>query len=199
MSDREQRRLGQDLHDSLCQHLAATAFLARASGDRMRSGKRIDPGELDKISQLINDGVTEARTIARGLHPVEMDSTGLHTALHSLLNRQSHLAFRLDMDEEISIPDPTVALHLYRIAREAVMNANKHACAREILVRMRSSANRLELSVTDDGIGLSPDSRLGAGMGLQIMDYRARSIGARLEIKAVRPHGTRVACYLPRR
>ena len=199
VSDREQRRLGQDLHDSLCQHLTATAFLARALADRMKSGKRVDPAELDKISRLINDGVTEARTIARGLHPVEMDSAGLHTALHSLLNRQSRLAYRLDMDEEISIADPTIALHLYRIAREAVINANKHACAREIIVRMRSSANRLELSVTDDGIGLSPDSRLGAGMGLQIMDYRARSIGGRLEIKAVRPHGTRVACYLPRR
>src|SRR5438105_13535404 len=104
----------------------------------------------------------------------------------------------MDMDEEISIADPTIALQLYRIAGEAVINANKHACAREIIVRMRSSANRLELSVTDDGIGLSPDSRLGAGMGLQIMDYRARSIGGRLEIRAVRPRGTRVACYLPR-
>ena len=136
VSDREQRRLGQDLHDSLCQHLAATAFLARASGDRMRSGKRIDPGELDKISQLINDGVTEARTIARGLHPVEMDPAGLHTALHSLLSRQSQLPYRLDMDEELPISDPAVALHLYRIAREAVINANKHARAREILVAL---------------------------------------------------------------
>ncbi len=199
VSDREQRRLGQDLHDSLCQHLAATAFLARASGDRMRSGKRIDPGDLDKISQLINDGVTEARTIARGLHPVEMDPAGLHTALHSLLSRQSQLPYRLDMDEEPPISDPAVALHLYRIAREAVINANKHARAREILVRMRSSAKRIELSVTDDGIGVSPDSHLGPGMGLQIMDYRARSIGGRLEIKTVRPHGTRVACYLPRK
>jgi PAS domain S-box-containing protein len=199
VSDREQRRLGQDLHDSLCQHLAATAFLARASGDRIRSGKRIDPGELDKISQLINDGVTEARTIARGLHPVEMDPAGLHTALHSLLSRQSQLPYRLDMDEEPPISDPAVALHLYRIAREAVINANKHARAREILVRMRSSAKRIELSVTDDGIGVSPDSHLGPGMGLQIMDYRARSIGGQLEIKTVRPHGTRVACYLPRK
>ena len=199
VSDREQRRLGQDLHDSLCQHLSATAFLARALADRMKSGKRVDPAELDKISRLINDGVTEARTIARGLHPVEMDPAGLHTALHSLLSRQSQLSYRLDMDEEPPISDPAVTLHLYRIAREAVINANRHACAREIIVRMRSSGNRIELSVTDDGIGLSPDSRLGAGMGLQIMDYRARSIGARLEIKTVRPHGTRVACYLPRR
>jgi PAS domain S-box-containing protein len=199
VSDREQRRLGQDLHDSLCQHLAAVAFMARAMSERMRLGKPAEPKDLDKICDLINAGVTEARTIARGLHPVEMDPAGLHTALHSLLSRQSQLPYRLDMDEELPISDPAVALHLYRIAREAVINANKHACAREILVRMRTSGNRIELSVTDDGIGLSPDSRLGAGMGLQIMDYRARSIGGRLEIKSVRPHGTRVACYLPRR
>jgi signal transduction histidine kinase len=164
----------------------------------MRLGKRAEPKDLDKICDLINAGVTEARTIARGLHPVEMDPAGLHTALHSLLSRQSQLPYRLDMDEEPPISDPTVALHLYRIAREAVINANKHASAREIIVRMRSSTRRIALSVTDDGIGMSPDSSDGTGMGLQIMDYRARSIGGRLEIKAVRPHGTRVACYLPR-
>jgi PAS domain S-box-containing protein len=199
VSDREQRRLGQDLHDSLCQHLTAIAFMARAISERMRLGKRAEPKELDKICDLINAGVTEARTIARGLHPVEMDPAGLHTALHSLLSRQSQLPYRLDMDEEPPISDPTVALHLYRIAREAVINANKHASAREIIVRMRSSTKRIALSVTDDGIGMSPNSSDGTGMGLQIMDYRARSIGGRLEIKAVRPHGTRVTCYLPRR
>ena len=198
ISDREQRRLGQDLHDSLCQHLTAIAFMARAISERIRLGKRAEPKELDKICDLINAGVTEARTIARGLHPVEMDPAGLHTALHSLLSRQSQLPYRLDMDEEPPISDPTVALHLYRIAREAVINANKHASAREIIVRMRSSTRRIALSVTDDGIGMSPNSSDGTGMGLQIMDYRARSIGGRLEIKAVRPHGTRVACYLPR-
>src|SRR6266478_9343024 len=125
-----------------------------------------------------------------------MDSTGLHTALHSLLNRQSKLPYRLDMDEEISIPDPTVALHLYRIAREAVINANKHARAREIIVRMRRSGKGIELSVIDDGVGIPPDSPAGSGMGFHIMEYRARSIGARLEIKQVKPHGTRLSCYV---
>src|SRR5438270_10401570 len=110
VSDREQRRLGQDLHDSLCQHLTATAFLARALADRMKGAKHVDPAELDNISRLINDGVTEARTIARGLHPVEMDPAGLHTALHSLLSRQSQLSYRLDMDEEPPISDPAVTL-----------------------------------------------------------------------------------------
>lgn len=199
VSDREQRRLGQDLHDSLCQHLTAVAFMTRAMGERLKFGKQVNPKEVDNICALINEGVTEARTIARGLHPVEMDPAGLHTALHSLLKRQSRVPYRLDMDDEISISDPSVALHLYRIAREAVINANKHAAAREIVVRVRESGRRIELTVTDDGIGIAASSGDGSGMGFQIMDYRAHSIGARLEIKPVKPHGTRVACYLPRR
>jgi PAS domain S-box-containing protein len=199
ISDREQRRLGQDLHDSLCQHLTAVAFMARSVAMRVTNHRVLDPADIDKIAELINEGVTEARTIARGLHPVEMDPAGLANALQSLLNRQSKLPYRLDMDEEFSISDPTVALHLYRIAHEAVINANKHARARELVVRMTKSARQFELSVTDDGIGLPPKSKEGSGMGFHIMDYRARTIGARLEIKKVNPHGTRVACYLPRK
>jgi PAS domain S-box-containing protein len=199
ISDREQRRLGQDLHDSLCQHLTATAFMTRALGERMRMRKTVNAKELDKICDLINAGVTEARMIARGLHPVEVESGGLAVAMRSLLHQQSKLPYRLDMDEDMSIPDPTVALHLYRIAREAVINANKHARARAIFVRMRQLPKQIELSVTDDGVGLGKNTTDGAGMGFHIMNYRARSIGARLEITAVKPHGTRVACYLPRK
>ncbi len=199
ISDREQRRLGQDLHDSLCQHLTATAFMTRALGERMRLGKNVDAKEFDKICDLINAGVTEARTVARGLHPVDMDAAGMAVALHSLLHRQSKLPYQLDVDEEITISDPTVALHLYRIAREAVINANKHARAREIFVRMRRSPKQIELSVTDNGIGMGKNTADGTGMGFHIMNYRARSIGARLEVTNIKPHGTRVACYLPRK
>jgi PAS domain S-box-containing protein len=198
ISDREQRRLGQDLHDSLCQHLTAVAFMARSVALRLKNHRVLEVNDIEKIAELINEGVTEARTIARGLHPVEMDPAGLATALRSLLNRQSKLPYRLDMDEEISIPDPTVALHLYRIAREAVINANKHARAREIIVRMHSVPKGIELSVTDDGIGIPPNFGKGSGMGFHIMEYRARSIGAGLEIKRIKPHGTRVACHVPR-
>ena len=121
------------------------------------------------------------------------------TALHSLLNQQSKLPYRLDMDEEFRIEDPTVAMHLYRITREAVINANKHAGAGEIIVRVHSGPKAIELSVTDDGIGISPNSGKGPGLGFHIMEYRARSIGARLEIKRLKPHGTRVSCYSPRK
>ena len=175
ISDREQRRMGQDLHDSLCQHLAATAFMTRALAERVRSAKQIEPAEIDKIAGLINDGVSEARMIARGLHPVEMDAAGLMTALESLVNQENwSVPCRLDAKEEVLVTDPTVSVHLYRIAREAVINANKHARAREIVVRMRSSGKQLELSVSDNGVGIPASSAGSTGLGLHIMNYRAR-------------------------
>jgi PAS domain S-box-containing protein len=199
ISDREQRRLGQELHDSLCQHLSAIAFMARSVALRLEKHRVIEVGDIEKIAELINDGVTEARTIARGLHPVEMEPPGLVTALAALV-KQRHwpVRCRLEADEEISVQDATAALHLYRIAREAIINANKHASAREILVRMRHSTKGIELSVIDDGVGISANPPLGSGMGFHIMQYRARSIGARLEIKPIKPHGTRVTCYVPK-
>jgi PAS domain S-box-containing protein len=197
ISDREQRRLGQDLHDSLCQHLTAIAFMARSVAMRLKNHRVIEVEHIEKIAELINDGVTEARTIARGLHPVEMEPPGLVTALAALV-KQPHwpVPCRLEADEEISVQDSTVALHLYRIAREAVINANKYARAREIIVRMRRSSKGIELSVIDDGVGIPANSPLGSGMGFHIMQYRARSMGGRLEIKSMKSHGTRVTCYV---
>ena len=197
ISDRVQRRIGQYLHDSLCQHLTAIAVMARSVALRLKKHRVIEVEHIEEIAELINDGVTEARTIARGLHPVEMEPPGLVTALAALV-KQRHwpVSCRLEADEEISVQDSTVALHLYRIAREAVINANKHARAREIIVRMRRSGKGIELSVIDDGVGIPGNSPAGSGMGFHIMQYRARSIGARLEIKPIKPHGTRVTCYV---
>ena len=201
ISDREQRRLGQDLHDSLCQHLAAVAFMARSIALRLKNHRVLEVDDVDKIAELINEGVTEARTIARGLHPVEMESAGLVTALGSLVNQKHwRVPCRLEADEEISVQDSTVALHLYRIAGEAVINAHKHARAREIIVGLHNRKKSLELSITDNGKGVKEtDINKGSGMGFHIMEYRARSIGARLEIKPIKPHGTRVVCSLPRK
>src|SRR5439155_21885202 len=108
ISDREQRRLGQELHDSLCQHLTAVAFMSRSMAERLRKHRVIDVKDIEKVAELINDGVTEARTIARGLHPVEMDPNGLVIALQSLLSHRSHVPYRLDIDEELSVHDPTI-------------------------------------------------------------------------------------------
>ena len=199
ISEREQRHIGQELHDSVCQHLTAIAFMTRSVAMRLKTHRVVDVCDLEKIADLINEGVTETRTIARGLHPVEMNPDGLAAALQTLLHRRSQIPYRLEIEDDVPIPDATVALHLYRIASEAVINANKHARAREVTVRMRSLPEEIELSVTDDGVGLPKKREEGGGMGFHVMDYRARSIGARLEVSSIKPHGTRVACYLPRR
>src|SRR4029079_1261050 len=121
ISDREQRRLGQELHDSLCQHLTAIAFMARSVALRLKKHRVIEVEHIDKIAELINDGGTEARTIARGLPPVEMEPPGLVTALAALV-KQRHwpVPCRLEADQEISVPDSTAALNLYPIARDKV-------------------------------------------------------------------------------
>ncbi len=199
VSDREQRRLGQDLHDSLCQHLAATAFMTRALAERMRSKKTIEPAEIEEIAGLINEGVIEARLVARGLHPVEMDSAGLPAALRSLLQITPNVSYRTEIDDDLPAINHSVATHLYRIAREAVINANKHARAREIIVRMRSTKKWIELNVTDNGIGIPRVRRSSAGLGMHIMNYRARAIGARLMVERLKPRGTRITCCFPRK
>ena len=104
---------------------------------------------------------------------------------------------RLEIKQPFHIDDDAVASHLYRIAREAVINANKHAQAREIVVRLARSQKGTVLTVTDNGVGLPSTLNSARGLGFHIMKYRARAIGGRLEIERPKKGGTRVACYLP--
>jgi signal transduction histidine kinase len=195
--DRAQLRLGQELHDGLCQHLTAVAFMARALAGRLRNAKRIEPREIENLAELINDSVSEARALARGFHPVEVDAAGLVSALQNLVKkRQWAIPVRYRKNGGVPIKDDTIALHLYRIASEAILNANKHSRAREVILRVDVLPKEIVLSVTDDGVGMSPRAR--KGMGMHIMDYRARTIGAKLEVEHLKPKGTRVICRLPR-
>src|SRR5206468_12834272 len=95
------------------------------------------------------------------------------------------------------VEDDTAAAQLYRIAREAVINANKHAQAREIVVRLERALGGMVLRVTDDGVGFSNGAEPRGGLGFHIMKYRAQLIGGRLEIDSQKGGGTRVSCYLP--
>jgi signal transduction histidine kinase len=104
----------------------------------------------------------------------------------------------LEIKPSFHLDDDTVAAHLYRIAREAVINANKHAQARQIVVKLeRSEQRQLVLSVTDDGIGVRKVRNGARGLGFHIMSYRAGLMGGQLKVEAPEKGGTRVACYLP--
>lgn len=198
ISDREQERLGQELHDGLCQRLTAIAFMARASALRLQDHRVADPAELEKIAQLINSSVTDARNIARDLHKEEIDAAGFQEALRDLAERKIwKTPCRIRFEGDITIDDDRTACEIFRILREAVINANKHARATDILLEACRRRREIVFSVTDNGIGMKARQKSGGGLGFHIMQYRAKAVGARLDVESPRGGGTRLTVYLP--
>jgi PAS domain S-box-containing protein len=198
VSDREQQRLGQELHDGLCQHLTAVAFMARSIALRLKNHRVIEIKDIEKIAELVNNAATDTRNLSRALHRVDVDATGLVSALQDLVDREIwKIPCRLEVKPSFHIREHATAVHLYRIAREAVINANKHAQAREIVIKLERLRRGMVMHVSDDGIGFPAEADLKRGLGFHIMMYRAQSIGGRLEIDSQKRGGTCVSCYFP--
>ncbi len=183
VSEHEQQRIGQDLHDGLCQQLAAVGCAVSALAQDLT--ERGDPGAADAelIGRSIQQAVTEARELAHGILPVHVDSQGLAVALTNLAATMTGLTgveIRLHEGTGFQYGDPGRSMHLYRIAQEAVANAIRHGRAQHVDIYLGASQSGLELRVEDDGKGMSEqmDSEgLRAGMGLRTMRYRAQSLG----------------------
>ena len=203
ISEREQRRIGQDLHDGLCQELAAVAFMTGALATRMGRQDAPETDRVRAVSHLLNESISRCRDIARGLHPVEMDADGLMVALNGLaLHTRQTVACVYQCTEPILMPESDTALNLYRIAQEAVNNAVKYSRATRITISLEREGEGLRLRVSDNGGGIREQKtgrrrKANGGMGLHIMRYRARTMGATLQVKNRRPHGTEVVCLLP--
>ena len=201
ISDREQARIGQDIHDGLCQQLIGMAFNVNSIEQSLSAQNLPEAATARKISLLLDESITEARRVCRGLYPVRLKTEGLVPALEELghtLAERFNVACDCELGSRRLLCDITTATHLYRIAQEAVNNAVKHSGARRILIRLSASENGIELLVQDDGNGIKPTKGGGSGMGLHIMDYRARSIGGRLQISDIGA-GTAVLCRVPQR
>jgi signal transduction histidine kinase len=197
VSDREQQRLGQELHDGLCQHLTAVAFMTRSIALRLRDHRVVDADDIEKVAELVNNAAVDTRNLSRALHRVDVDAAGLVVALQDLVEREIwRTPCRLEAKPSFHIDDDTAASHLYRIAREAVINANKHAQARQIVVRLERVRKEMVVRVLDDGVGLPKELKPQQGLGFHIMNYRAQLMGGRMEIDSPQTGGTRVSCYL---
>jgi signal transduction histidine kinase len=154
--------------------------------------------DIEKIAQLVNEAASDTRNLSRAMHRSDLDAVGLVDGLQDLVDREIwKTPCRLEVKPSFHIEDDTAAAQLYRIAREAVINANKHAQAREIVIAVGSGRKGIVLSVSDDGVGFQSELNSTRGLGVSIMKCRARSIGGRLEIESPKKGGTRVACYLP--
>ena len=198
VSDREQQRLGQELHDGLCQHLTAVAFMARSVALRLKQHRVIDAADIEKIGELVNKAAIDTRNLSRALHRMDVDAAGLVIALQDLVGREIwRPSCRLEVKPSFHIEDDAAAAHLFRIAREAVINANKHAQARQIVVTLERFPQEIVLRVVDDGIGFPRDLDPRQGLGYHIMKYRAQLMGGRLEIDSPKTGGTRVSCHIP--
>jgi len=201
VSEREQRRFGQDLHDGLCQHLAATALAGQVLGEKLASQNLGEARDAKRVVALIEQGIKLSHQLAKGLHPVDMNAAGLMQALQEFAANTTELhkvSCRFECDSPVLIHDPTTAGHMFRIAQEAVRNAIRHSGARGIVIRLDTLDEGLLLSVEDDGRGIAhAPIQPTSGMGLRIMAHRSRVIGATFELRSAPSGGTVVSCLLP--
>jgi len=197
VADRERRRLGQDLHDSLCQHLTGTALTAQTLREKLAARSAPEIGEADKVVRYIEEGIDLSRNLARGFFSPELEAEGLTFALQSLAENTTErfqIACEFESDGVVPVPDSAVATQLYRIAQEAVMNAIKHANAESVRICLTKSADSLTLTVSDDGIGLPEKLPQLEGLGMRLMSHGAAFIGAEFHARR-NPHGgTIVTC-----
>jgi PAS domain S-box-containing protein len=195
ISNREQRRIGHDLHDGVCQQLAAIAYRMDILGDQLQEKGVVESAEAERIGTLLNEAVQQTRGVARGLFPVRLDESGLESALAELAANTSSL-FRIHCHFSSEQPFPKVdagvSLHLYYIAQEAVSNAAKHGKAANVIIAVTRVRDRFTLCVQDNGSGFQLPVVGASGMGIRIMRYRARMIGSTLDLKSRLNQGTQI-------
>lgn len=206
ISDGEQMRIGQDLHDGLGQHLTGIAFLAKVIASELAEEGSAQAQAAEKIARLVQDAISRTRDLAHGLSPLGLEAEGLGAALQELARRTEDLSgLRCEFRERgASTPCAgNAAVQLYRIAQESVNNAVKHARARTITITLTTEDGHGILNIEDDGTGYAMNRPARGGMGLHVMAYRARMIGGSLVTRAGdggTRRGTVVTCsfVLPR-
>jgi signal transduction histidine kinase len=201
VSEREQRRIGHDLHDNLCQHLTATALAGQVLGDRLAAKSIPEAADASKVVELVEEGMTLARNLARGLYPVEMEAEGLMAAFQELatsITKGTKIQCVFECDNPVLVHDDAVATHLYRIAQEAVRNAIQHGKPKRIGISLSERGPLLTLTVEDDGQGLPDTDPETRGLGVRIMAHRASMVGGTFSIEPAPTGGTIVTCSLPK-
>ncbi len=198
ISEREQRRIGQDLHDSLGQLLTGVAFMSKAQEQKLAEKGLPEAAGAAKIAELVNQAIGKARELAHGLAPVSSEPGALLASLEQLASEVTvvfDVTCRVEGSALMHIGE-SAARHLYYIAQEAISNAIKHGKTRIIAIRLGAERSGASLAVRDWGLGMHRNGGPPSGMGLDIMRHRAKMIGGYLEISS-HSNGTEVKCHFP--
>lgn len=200
ISDQEQRRIGQDLHDGLGQHLTGIAFMSKVLEQKLADRAIPEAGDAAKIVALVNEAITKTRELARGLLLLVPEDQGLVSALKQMASDVGDLfggvSCHVDCEGAAPAIDVQTATHLCNIVREAVNNAIKHGRARHIAILLTTQGGAGALTIRNDGSSFAEAATRAAGMGLQIMRYRASMIGGTLEIESG-ASCTTITCRFP--
>lgn len=200
ISEEEQARIGQDIHDDLCQQLAAIGCLAKVAQKSLNKSGSPEARSLEEIVRLVSRANTRARETSRGLMPVVLDAGGLMAALEELADntaRAYEIACDFRYDNPVQVNDNKTSVQLFRIAQEAVSNAVKHGQARRVDIHLARQSGNIVLTVRDDGVGIPDKPGKGTGMGLLTMNHRAQMMGGTIQVSPRNGGGTQVICSVP--
>ena len=202
IANREQQRIGSDLHDGLGQELTGIALMLRGVVAQLVKEKSSTRLDVEDVIGLVNHAIENTRSLARGLSPVSAQSGGLSAALQALAARVSQRSgVRVEFRNSVSVPleiNEACATHLYRIAQEALTNVVRHSLASEVTIGLEIVGDELQLRVDDNGRGFThqpPDG--AAGLGLKMMRYRAQMLGGDLVLETSANGGASVRCSCP--
>jgi len=203
-ANREQQRIGSDLHDGLGQDLTGIALMLRGIVAQLRSAGSPLHLEVEDVISLVNSAIESTRSLARGLTPVSADAGGLPAALRALVGKVEErygIAAKLaiDLAEPFKF-DEVTATHSYRIVQEAVTNIIRHSQAQTLWISLTAADSHLSIRVKDNGKGFvtgAPSAGAAGGMGLKIMRYRAQLMGGDLVVESAPGQGTSIHCWLP--
>ncbi|MGE4465338.1 substrate-binding domain-containing protein [Sphaerochaeta sp.] len=194
-------RIGQDIHDDLCQDLAGLGMLAATLESALQKTNHAHERQLAKaISDSALKSAYTAKQIARNLYPSDLEENGIIVAVTQLVKERTNpvgIKVELEVQEDFYVNGKEKAFHLYRIIQEALSNALHHADASHILVGLYHDHDMVTVKVEDDGVGFElKKGKAGSGMGLKILTYRANLIGGKLRIQSSK-EGTSVTCRIP--
>jgi signal transduction histidine kinase len=198
-AEREQHRIGGDLHDGLGQQLTAIEMLCASLKSDVAARQPELAGQVERIGGMLREAIAQTRSMARGLVPVKDEPDALWASLIELADRThalGRLQCRFECPRPVLVANNAVAGHLYRIAQEAVNNALKHSSGTTVTIRLFASRSMLELRISDNGRGFAGSP--AAGLGLRVMRHRAEVIGGDLTVEAKAGRGVTISCVLPR-
>lgn len=200
ITEKERRRIGLDLHDDLGQKLTGISLMLKGLSLGLKKKNIPEAQEAGKIELQLQAAVQHASNLARDMAVAELPQTDLKSALAGLsenIKRLFEIACEFKTEGDIPPVDKNVIMQFYKIAQEAATNAVKHGKARQVNLCLVQEPGRLVLTIRNNGLPFPSMIDQRKGMGLRIMNYRASTIGATLEVKPGKPKGTVVTCTLP--